>query len=393
MKKFLLLPIIVLSAVIANAQWHEPSAVASNSQNVYTLASDGTTIYAGTGSAGISVSSNNGSTWTASNNGFTGSGVSALAISGTNVFASDKEVFLSTNNGSLWTSVSSGLPTTTINTLFINGADIFAGTNGGVYKSSNNGTLWTVANSGFTGQVVALAACGSNLFFGAPNNGVYKSVNNGGNWTKVISGLTNIDVHSLAVRGTTLFAGTSGGIFLSTNNGTNWTAVNNGLTNLNVYALLINGTNIYAGTDDGVFYSNDDGSVWTSNNDGFPANTAVQALAISGTTLFAGIRLYPYGVWIRPLSEIKTDATEINLNNAFNLYPNPASNSIIINGNDIKNNDVLLNIYNTIGTLVKTEMLKQNNQNVTIGDLPNGIYIVEMKSTDFIKSQKLIIKK
>jgi len=46
-----------------------------------------------------------------------------------------------------------------------------------------------------------------------------------------------------------------------------------------------------------------------------------------------------------------------------------------------------------MGSLVKTELLKQNQQQINIGDLSNGIYIVKIKSKRLIGNQKLIIKR
>lgn len=385
--------VLIAITVKANAQWTEPSQVAWNSQNVYCLISDGTYIYAGTGSAGVSLSTNNGNSWTAVNTGLTSTGISSFAISGSNVFAAGEGVFLTTNHGELWTSASNGLTNTTVNALAISGTNIFAGTNGGAFLSTNNGGLWTAANTGFTGQIRTLAISGNNIFAGAPNHGVYLSADNGGQWTLVNNGLTNIDVVSLAASGTNIFVGTSGGVFLSTNNGTLWTAINNGLTNLNIYALLVNGTTIFAGTDDGVFYSNNMGANWTSFNVGFPANTAVQAFTANGTYIFAGIRLSPYGAWRRPLSDVIFGIEDKYDNKSFNLYPNPSSDIVTLNIDNANCTDLTLNIYNVTGNLVKSEMLKQYKRQINIGDLSNGIYEVEIKSKECNGKQKLIIKR
>jgi len=394
MKNLIFCTIITFCTYSVNAQWQEPSPVSYNSENVYALASDGTNIFAGTGGAGISLSTNNGASWTAVNTGLTSTGIGALAISGKTIFAGGDSVYISTDNGTLWTAVGNGLPKTTVNALAVNGTTLYAGTqNNGVYISTNNGTLWSAANTGFTGQVQALAISGTSIFLGAPNHGVYVSTNNGGKWTAVNSGLTNIDVHSIAMSGSSIYAGTSGGVFVSTNNGANWTVVNNGLTNLNVYVVLTNGSDIYVGTDDGVFYSNNNGSYWTANNDGFPAKTAVQALAINGSTLFAGIRLEPYGVWTRQLSEIKTGFIENHMNSSCTIFPNPASHVITLTIDNSVNADLIFNIYSITGTLVKSTLLKQNNRQISIDDLNNGIYLVEIRSKGWIEKQMLIIQR
>ncbi|MCX6158558.1 MAG: T9SS type A sorting domain-containing protein [Ignavibacteriae bacterium] len=76
-------------------------------------------------------------------------------------------------------------------------------------------------------------------------------------------------------------------MYLSTNNGTSWTTVNNGLTNQYVNALAVSGTNIFAGTwGGGLFLSTNNGSNWTAVNNGLTGR--VNALAVSGTNIFAG---------------------------------------------------------------------------------------------------------
>ena len=62
-----------------------------------------------------------------------------------------------------------------------------------------------------------------------------------------------------------------------------------GLKNKTVYALAVNGTSLYAGTDGGgVFRSIDNAESWTEINTGLTRKT-VKSFAFSGTTLFAGI--------------------------------------------------------------------------------------------------------
>ena len=394
MKNSLLFTIFICITTIVQAQWHEASNVASNSQNVYTLASDGTNIFAGTGSAGISLSTNNGNSWNAVNNGLTNTGFGTIIIDGTNIFAGDSSIFISNNNGAQWTNVSNGLPKTTVNALVKCGSNIFAGTqNNGVYISTNNGTLWTAANNGFTGQISALATCGTTIFAGAPNHGVYVSTNNGGNWTSQNTGLTNTDVHAIAVSGSYIFVGTSSGVFMSTNNGALWTSVSYGLLNTVVNALLINGSDMYAGTNDGMYYSNNNGSSWTANNDGLPSNATIWTFAIYGSNLFAGMHLFPYGVWKRPLSEIKTGFDDIDNTKTFAIYPNPASSIVNFEIQNKSTEECIIQVYTILGIIVKTEVVNHNHIQINIGDLENGIYMVKLTSANGVAKQKLIIQK
>jgi hypothetical protein len=387
MKKILLFTVFVIVISVANAQWQDTFEV---SGNVYAITSDGTNIFAGTGSAGVSLSINDGDSWTAVNNGLTSTGINAIVIDGTNVFAGGEGIFLSTNNGEEWTAVNNGLTNTTINAMAISGTNIFAGTNGGAFLSTNNGELWTAANTGFDNQIAALACMGTNIFAGASNNGVYLSVNNGGLWTLVDNGLTNDDVHSLAISGTNIFAGTSGGVFLSSDNGTLWTAVNDGLTNLYINSLLVNGSDIFAGTNDGVFYSNNMGTSWTPINEGFSADALAWTLTINGDYIFAGMRLGPYGVWRRPLSEVISGIEENNDYSSFDLYPSPACDIVNLNIENENSEDLRVNIFNVTGTLVKSEIINQN-QEFCVADLSEGIYMVEIKSKEWSKNKKMLI--
>jgi len=83
----------------------------------------------------------------------------------------------------------------------------------------------------------------------------------------------------------------------------------------------------------------------------------------------------------------------LNLKNEATLYPNPASDNVIINIDRSKNMDLTLNIYNVMGILVSSEILKQNNRKINIRDLSNGIYMVTIKSKEWSENKKLIIKK
>ena len=80
------------------------------------------------------------------------------------------------------------------------------------------------------------------------------------------------------------------------------------MTNTLVQALAVSGTNLFAGTyGGGVFLSTNNGTSWTEVNNGL-TNTLVQALAVSGTNLFAGT--YGGGVFLS--TNNGTSWTEVN---------------------------------------------------------------------------------
>ena len=75
------------------------------------------------------------------------------------------------------------------------------------------------------------------------------------------------------------------------------------------------------------------------------------------------------------------------------IYPNPASDIVSLNISNINNTDLTLNIYNMAGELVRSEILRQNQQQINIEEISNGIYMVEIKSKGWSEKQKLIIQR
>lgn len=89
---------------------------------------------------------------------------------------------------------------------------------------------------------------------------------------------------------------------------------------------------------------------------------------------------------------INTGITEV-ANDNISIFPSPASDLLTLNFNNNDNSDLTLNIYKLTGQLAKSVLLKQNHQQISITDLYNGIYMVEIKSRDWSKKQKVIIQR
>ena len=118
-------------------------------------------------------------------------------------------------------------------------------------------------------------------------------------------------------------------------------------------------------------------------------DTCIIVLKASGATPTANDYLYVDNLAFSGsvASIIENNVSENN----FNIYPCPASTNFILNF-DKKNNDALmLNIYNTIGVLVKTEIIGQNKKQIDVAELSSGIYIIEVRSNNWSAKKKLII--
>ena len=316
--------------------------------------------------------------------------VMAMATSGNTICAGtyNDGVYISTDKGINWARTEMTYP---IFSLAASGDTVFAGTDvSGVFRSVDKGLRWTQTSLNDK-HICALAINGSNIF--AAGGGVYHSTDNGVSWSA--ASLQGHSVYSLAVSGDTVYAGTESGVYVSINNGGDWTQT--ALNNQYVYALATYGNYVFAGTDTypqgsgGVYFSRDRGVSWIDVNQGFNVIPTVYSLLINHNFIYAGTA--GNGVWKRPLSEMPNGINDIPENSHFSVYPNPASDVITV---DIDRNikaDFTLNILNITGSSVKTKHFKQNQQQINTGNLPNGIYMVEIKTKDWTGMQKIIIQK
>lgn len=77
----------------------------------------------------------------------------------------------------------------------------------------------------------------------------------------------------------------------------------------------------------------------------------------------------------------------------FAIYPNPASEIMTVKTISDNNEPLELKIYDSMGRRVKSAILHQNQQQINIGDLSNGLYMVEIESKGMTGKQKLLIKR
>ncbi len=382
--------------------WSGPNATLG-SLTVTAMTAVGTSIIAGTRSAGIFLSSDAGFTWTGSNTGLSISSVSGFAVLGPRLFANcvNSDLFVTEDSGATWTDVSSAMPSnynnslqaiaanpddgsvfaaslygeilvspdsgvtwinpttsyssTTISALYEQNGLLFAGTGAGIFVSSDDGSTWVDESSGLLAidlVVTSFATSGNTMYCSSATGLVYSSNDSGMTWNNISppSGAAYNNYFS-EVAGTdgVLFLGTeSNGILISTNDGATWKT--GALASNAIYGLLTIGPDIFAATDAGVYVSQDLGRTWNTANDGLTDGTSVEALAIQGTTLYAGTG--GSGVWSRPLSEMVdlsgvsrlADHTVIDGN-----YPNPFTRETTIPFSLSTAGHATVTIYDVLG--------------------------------------------
>ena len=101
-------------------------------------------------------------------------------------------------------------------------------------------------------------------------------------------------------------------------------------------------------------------------------------------------------LWVDNLSfsgSVPVGISEMNISNITSIYPNPASDVVTLEINNASYEDMELTIYTTTGVLVKSELLKYNQQQINVADLSNGIYTVTLQSKNWKENQQLIIQR
>ncbi|MCX6135971.1 MAG: T9SS type A sorting domain-containing protein [Ignavibacteriales bacterium] len=266
-------------------------------------------------------SSDNGITWSAVKEGYAGTGINVLAVSGSNIYAHGSGKFYrSTDNGTNWLIIPSEYQYmfTGVNAIVANGSVAFAGTFDGLYRSNDNGNRWdytgAYGNWGYSHRedFGSILVRGAEVFAGSWGGQIFHSTKNGGygTWTCSLLDSTKVppytgppgpEIHSIVIKGSNIFvaAGGSWGVMCSTDGGLKWKSVNAGLTNIlmnhEVYQLVAIDSCLFAATGGGVFFSTNNGVNWTAANNGLP-NQPWDTHPDVRTLLAVGTKLYvPYG--------------------------------------------------------------------------------------------------
>ena len=99
---------------------------------------------------------------------------------------------------------------------------------------------------------------------------------------------------------------------------------------------------------------------------------------------------YPGSWMIRPvLSMNEILLPVIDVNNKFNIYPNPVDSELFI---ETSNSSNIISIYSLEGVLIKQVVAFSNITKIDVNNLFSGIYIVEVFNDKGKKYQKIIVK-
>ena len=161
----------------------------------------------------------------------------------------------------------------------------------------------------------------------------------------------------------------------------------------------------FVGTSTGLYAANslvDNGTVWTRQANNEIGTTIVNMIDVRYQDYYIAAATHGAGVFSANIGEAwqTTDIKKVqNKNLEFRLYPNPCLGELV----DVIVPSVLesvtdVKIYNTSGqtfkvSLVENNLLTSHSLRLHIGDLPTGIYWVQLKNANQTAVQKLTVVK
>jgi hypothetical protein len=151
----------------------------------------------------------------------------------------------------------------------------------------------------------------------------------------------------------------------------------------NTFILTDNSPCIDAGSPEVIYYDPED-----LGNPGFALYPAKGELH-GDIGAFGGPGCMSLPVMTTGISDHNKNSYEFDVS----LFPNPAQDFVALDNRNLATKDLKLYIYNMLGILVKSISLDQIQSQFYVGDLPNGYYIIEIKSVGNTEKQKLMIQR
>lgn len=93
-------------------------------------------------------------------------------------------------------------------------------------------------------------------------------------------------------------------------------------------------------------------------------------------------------------TEVSSDKSILNLTSdpafAIRVYPNPANSYVILelSGQSMRNNS--LTIYNTVGKIVRTQLLVEGHNNIDLSMMQKGVYLLKVNGIQYATNLRLV---
>ena len=225
-----------------------------------------------------------------------------------------------------------------------------AGAYGTILKTIDGGSTWITLSSGTLKMLYSVYFTDANTGYIVGDVGTILTTTDGGlSWTTCVSGNSNLLTSVWATDANTAYAvGQDGTILKTINGGTNW---------FELYSGTHNNLNSVCFTDFNTGYVVGEGGTILATTDG-------------GTDFIPGGSLTPA---------------------QFNIYPDPAENSITIESSGtFKKSSGSVSVSSINGQELINQMTSGSKSVINISTLPAGIYIIKYLSQGFTKTVKFV---
>ncbi len=322
-------------------------------------------------------------------------------------------------NGSSWVAVGTGL-NAVVDVICVHGGQLYAGgyftTAGGVtanHIAKFNGVNWDSVGTGLDAEVFSMTSYGGKLYVGGVfNNAGSITVNHIATWDGVIwSGIgtgvspgSGANVNTIGFYGGQPFIGggfTTPTYYIARYNGTNWVYPGVG-TDSPPYSLLPFNGKLFAG---GSFTSSPanhiaqwNGTSWASvagGTNGFIKSMCILSgslYVVGGFSFVGSTSVAAYSI-AKYTPAVTTGVNSVSENDFMNVYPNPASDQIIISVSDKKiTGGVEIKMMNTLGQIIFSKKENEENYFVDVSKFPKGIYTVTVSGKDFVETKRVVVE-
>jgi photosystem II stability/assembly factor-like uncharacterized protein len=280
-----------------------------------------------------------------------------------------------------------------------------------VYQSTDQGSSWTDLSGPLTGtsllRVVTSLSDVNTIYATETGTAHIFYTNDGGaTWTTITAPYSGAIISDIivdkydATKITVTFSGYSSPQVVTYSTGAGWAGFNTGLPNVPVNCINVDTSNLvaYIGTDIGVFYRDYAMTSWQPFQGGLPV-VRVNDLQFDYATGSIWAATYGRSLWSSPrqlssaAATLKTQTTVVPQN--VRIFPNPNHGSFNVTLSNNFNKNVQLKLVNNIGSAVWVEHVPVNNGSpikVNTGNLPGGMYILEVyNDDDIIDREKVVI--
>ncbi len=118
-----------------------------------------------------------------------------------------------------------------------------------------------------------------------------------------------------------------------------------------------------------------------------PTQTGSHSYTVTVTDAITGCTSLPSNAEVVFISAIN----EINSGITFNIYPNPNNGQFVIELNNVKKENYLVEVRNIIGQLIYTKEIAQTSFRVNLSEHNPGVYFLSISNASGMRTEKLVV--